>query len=505
MKIVTAEVMRGIDKETIEKGYVSGVVLMERAGVGAAKEILNFAAGLHEKFRKQFVILCGKGNNGGDGYVIAKVLFEKGYDVKVLATTSLSDLVGDALYHAKLLPTEVMLEEFTEETSFESGQILVDCLLGTGLSKSLREPYLKLVSKINKSGLPVVSVDIASGLNGTTGNICGDAVVADLTVAIGLPKIGYFSSGGAACTGVLKCIDIGFPKIIVDHFVAEGQIISSEDISGLFVRRSHSVHKYRCGNVAVIGGSKKYMGAVKLASAAAARAGAGMVSCFYPGSGEAPKLDSIISVGIEPCVDGNFHETAAEAIRESLAKVNTVVFGPGLIASASAKEMLAVMLRTDCRIVLDAGALSLVADLHKLISASENDIVLTPHSGEIQRLGKILGLSGSDFEVAAEIVQRMGVFIVLKGQFSRIFKPDGTYVINSSGCSKLATAGSGDVLAGVIGAFSAEFNDFYKSVGAAVFVHGLAGDMTDKGIRGTVADDLVETLPEVLKSLSPYA
>ena len=267
MKIVTSEVMRKIDQETIERGFVSGSVLMERAGLAAVEEIFKFVERIHERFRKQFVVLCGKGNNGGDGYVIAKAMFDIGLKVKVLAVVPERDLQGDALYHAKLLPSGLSVEKLDGDVVFKHGQILIDCLLGTGLSNNLTEPYLSIVSKVNASGLPVISIDIASGLNGTTGEICGDAVLADLTVGIGLPKTGYFTVEGASCTGVLKCVDIGFPREVIDGYAAEGLLISYEEVSGLFLRRPHNSHKYRCGNVAIIGGSKNYMGAVKLASA----------------------------------------------------------------------------------------------------------------------------------------------------------------------------------------------------------------------------------------------
>ena len=499
MKIVTSEVMREIDRMTIDCGFVKGEVLMERAGVEAAKVVVNYLSGFHQNFKETLVILCGKGNNGGDGYVIAKELHEQGYSVEVWPLCSKGELKGDAFYHAKQLPEDIPVSIPKNPFSFKKGQVLIDCLLGTGLKSILEEPFLSIIKVINQSDLPVIAIDIPSGLNGSSGESCGEAVVADLTIGIGLPKAGYFTGQGPGCTGQLVCVDIGFPEDVVAKFEGSGEMIDSLTVSELFCRRPHDTHKYRCGNVVVIGGSHKYMGAVALTTSAAARSGAGMVTCIHPDRHLPINLKSIISVATD------FSLPDINNIMDSLTKANTIVFGPGIVASDGSRAIFLELLNSGKRLVIDAGALSFIPDFEKEIQSCTAKIVLTPHVGELRRLSKALGISGTDAEIAGSVASRLKVCLVLKGQFTKVFNHDGSFSINSSGSSKLATAGSGDVLAGILGSFTAEFEDFYKSVCAAVYVHGLTAEYTGKGMRGTVADDLVESIPDVLQSLSPFA
>jgi ADP-dependent NAD(P)H-hydrate dehydratase / NAD(P)H-hydrate epimerase len=504
MKIVTSEVMRRIDELTISDGYVTGQTLMNRAGEESAQVIVSFLHDFHENFKKNITVICGKGNNGGDGYVIARKLFELGFSVKIFSLCAQEELSGDALYFAQKIPSEIAVCRFLDDVTFELGDVIIDCLLGTGLKADLRPVYISIIEKVNASPCLVVSIDTASGLNGTSGEIHGLAVLADLTIAIGLPKCGYFLSKGPAHTGRLRCVDIGFPRQVVDGFLSKFEMIDEKYIIRQFPRRAHGSHKYTCGNVLVLGGSKNYKGAVTLSARAAARSGAGMVTCAFPGLPPTCTMNSLILMSLEAAASGSLCEESLAEIRDLLKKNLTVVVGPGMLGGESERCILEEVFFSLKPVVVDAGGLMQLHHFEGVLKCRESPVVLTPHTGELRRVAESLNLLGEDEELAQELSLRLNAIVVLKGQFTRIYCPDKSVLINSSGCASLATAGSGDVLAGIIGAFISDCSDVKLAVAAAVYVHGLLGECTGNGLRGTVADDFVELLPSVLKSLSPF-
>jgi len=504
MKIISSDTMREIDRKTITGGFVSGRLLMRRAGEGAAEEIIKFAAGLHRNFNRRFVIMCGKGNNGGDGFVIARALFERGFEVALFSVCPTDNFIGDSHFHASLLPKQLSVDLLTSDFRFQEGEIIIDCLLGTGLKSELREPYLSLVHKINNSNLPVVSVDIASGLNGNCGAVLGAAVKADLTITIGLPKTGLFEQEGPRYTGRLRCIDIGFPQHVIDEFEWQYRLVLESEIKKNFKRREHDSHKYECGNVLVVGGSRNYNGAPMLAAAAAARCGAGMVSVISPGKTLVNGAHSLIRIPFAESKEGNFTPQAAEEIERHLEKPGVVVVGPGMTGADEELPLLRKIFSSSKKLVVDAGALTHLIQNPELLRR-QAPVVLTPHTGELARLCQGLGFGNTLWEGARELAKTYTCTVLIKGQFSRIISPCGAESVNSSGSVALATAGSGDVLAGMVGAFASEFSCFRTAVETAVFVHGFVGECSSKGTRGLIADDLVEELPRVLQSLSPFA
>jgi NAD(P)H-hydrate epimerase len=502
MKIVSSAVMREIDRLTIEGGLVPGFILMERAGQGAAVVILNFALSLHEKFRRRYVILCGKGNNGGDGYVIARELSKSGYAVQLLSVCAVDELPADARAHAKLLPGEVEFLPDAESWQPRKGDLLIDCLLGTGLKSALREPYISLVKKINESGCAVAAVDIASGLQGDTGEILGVAVRADFTATIGLPKKGLFCKDGPAYTGRLRCIDIGFPEEIIARFPGAGQLITEVDAAAVLARRNSAVHKYQCGYVLVVGGSRNYSGAPLLAAEAAARAGAGMVSVATPGPLQRSCLNSLIHFPLSADANGAFSLQSAGEVDPFMEKPAVVVVGPGMTGGSTERALIEKIFASEKIIVADAGALLHIAGKPSLLRRRAQT-VLTPHAGELKRLCAAARIECGP-QAAAMLAKKWGCTVLEKGQFSRLHFADGRSQVNSSGSVALATAGSGDVLAGVMGALVSESGDFEGALAAAVFAHGLCGERSRKGARGAVADDFVDLLPAILQELSPF-
>ena len=497
MRIITSDTMRSIDHKTISEGHVEGRILMERAGIGAVKELLKYAALLNEKFCERFVILCGKGNNGGDGYVMAKALMEQGKRVKILSVCPLKELRGDALYHAELIADKVDFE-LIDEPGFASGDFIVDCLLGTGLNSDVKEPYSSIIKSVNESGCPVASLDIASGLNGNDGSVHGIAVKADITLTIGFPKTGLLLGDGPEYTGRLKCIDIGFPDEIAKQFPHEGEMICEHELRKIFSRRSPSSHKYNFGNVLVIGGSRNYGGAPFLTGGAAARSGAGMVSVYYPDSVSASGADSLIKIPGPSSKEGCFAKKAALEVRNHFKKKDIIVIGPGMTGDREELYILETVMKSDMPVLADAGALNLLSENSDLFKR-ESLTVITPHAGELKKL-----LEGTGLKSARELAEKFKILVLEKGQFSELFTADGKSVRNSTGCNALATAGSGDVLAGITGAFISWNKDFFEAVISAMAVHGLCGEYSPNGVYGSLADDFIERIPFVLKSLSPH-
>ena len=498
MRIVTSDTMRSIDHKTISEGHVEGRILMERAGVGAACEILNYAELLNKNFSSRFVIVCGKGNNGGDGYVVAQSLIEKGREVKILSVCPVNDLKGDALYHANRIDEQVSFELIDKDISFEQGDFIIDCLLGTGLSSDVKEPYRSVINSINESGCPVAALDIASGLNGNDGFIQGVAVKADITLTIGFPKTGLLKNDGPEYTGRLKCIDIGFPEEIAKEFPAEGEMVCEHELRKVFTRRAASSHKYEFGNVLVVGGSKNYGGAPFLAGGAAARAGSGMVSIYYPDSVFPSGADSLIKISADSSNSGCFAKKAALDIRPHFNKKDVVIIGPGMTGEKDELFILESVMKSELAVVADAGALSLLAHNSDLLKRKALT-VLKPHTGELKRV-----LCGTGLSSACELAKKYKVFVLVKGQFSKLFTPEGECITNSTGCNSLATAGSGDVLAGIIGAFLSWNKNLQEAISSAIAVHGLCGEISGNGVYGSIADDFISLIPEIMKGLSPY-
>ena len=498
MRIITSDTMRSIDHKTISEGHVEGRILMERAGVGAAKEILRYSSLLNQNFSQRFVIVCGKGNNGGDGYVIAKYLSDQGKEVAIFSVCKVEDLKGDALHHAKLIPDELDFELVDGEVSFQTGDFIVDCLLGTGLSSDVKDPYYSIIKSINESPCPVASLDIASGLNGNDGKVQGIAVKADITLTVGFPKTGLLKNEGPEYTGRLKCIDIGFPEEIAAEFPMEGEMICEHELRKVFQRRHASSHKYQFGNVLVVGGSKNYGGAPFLASSAAARSGAGMVSVIYPQSVHSSGPSSLIKIPMPSTEQGVFSKKAALEIRNYLNKKDALVIGPGMVGEPEELFILETAMKSEIPVVADAGALSLLA-ANEILLKRETLTVLTPHTGELKKL-----LKGLNLESAKDLAEKFEIYVLVKGQFSELYTPEGECITNSTGCNALATAGSGDVLAGIIAAFISWNQDFKEAISAAIAVHGLCGEASPNGVYSSIADDFIEGIPKVLKSLSPY-
>jgi len=540
MKVVSVSQMRKLDERTIQEAEVPGNLLMEKAGFGAGKKILDYLTNIDFSHIKRLILLAGKGNNGGDIYVIAKFIYDalqanyfsemysknlphklynnyipvydSSIDILIYSICPVTELKGDAKYHAELLPKEVSVnvKAVLDTEDFCKGDIIIDGLLGTGFNGSLRKFYGNWISTVNCVNLPTIAIDIPSGLNGDTGIVSENAIKSDLTITIAQPKTGLLIGQGPEYCGLLKVMDIGVPKQYVDEIYSELSLFTEADAYPMISRLPIDCHKKTLGSVLVIGGSSLYPGAPFLAAKAALRSGAGLVTVAVPESSGIINngVLSIITRKIPDSGTGFFTEKSIAELKTLAELASSIIIGPGMSDHESCIGIITEILTLDKTIIFDADALNIIAKYPEIFNPNPK-YIFTPHPGEAKRLFKWFGLNTIVKEdrilQVKSLADKLGGTVVLKGNRTIIGSYTGRLSINGSGCQALATAGSGDVLTGIIGANSVGGVNLFDKVCLSVFVHGLAAEIGNKGMRGLIADDLVEMIPLVLKQLSPFA
>ncbi|WP_421950322.1 NAD(P)H-hydrate dehydratase [Pelagibacterium sp.] len=486
--LLTPRQMAMTDRLAVESG-VNSLSLMESAGQAVAYEV-------GRRFPLQPVlVLCGPGNNGGDGFVVARLLSERGWPVRVGLTCSKSDLDGDAAMMARMWGGTI--ETAAPGMCHDFG-IIVDALLGAGLSRDVEGELAELVAAINESGAQVVAVDMPSGIDGETGAVRGVAVEADLTVTFFRHKPGHLLLPGGALCGELLLADIGIP----DSVLSEIDINLYENDPRLWTLpvRKMDGHKFDAGHCVVVSGDALHTGAARLSALGAARSGAGLVT--IAGEREALLVHAVHLTAIMLAEAGD-----AGALGELLEdrRKNTLVIGPGAGIGKSTREMVLVALKSEARLVLDADVLTSFADQSDALFAAigkrkPESVVLTPHAGEFKRLfGEI---EGAKTDMAMAAAERSGAIVLLKGSDTVIAHPQGRGVVNTTGTPLLATAGAGDVLAGLIGGFLAQGMDSFEAACAGAYIHGRAAQRFGK--PGMMADDLPDMIPCVLGDIASF-
>jgi hydroxyethylthiazole kinase-like uncharacterized protein yjeF len=515
MKLVRVKTMQELDRRTMALG-TPGEVLMERAGIGAAREILDAVEnrwGDHHV--RRFAVIAGHGNNGGDGYVVARYLHEHtDRAVTVYATCEIEELKGDALTHARALPSgveRVVCGDSIPAAAFQARTLVVDALLGTGITGPLRPPYDKFIQQINDSGLPVAALDIPSGLNGDNGEIAGAAAMADLTLTMGLPKLGLLTGGGPEYCGQLRIIDLGMPPELISEASGCGEAITANDVRPLLARRPPGGHKGTFGHVLTVGGSLQYTGAPVLCAAAALRSGCGLSTLLVPTPvrrliGNPPFALIMRTAGREE--RGFFSADCGDAVTAAAESADAVALGPGIGRQQEVRAMVQHCLQLARPLVIDADGLRHLASLQELCARSA-PTVLTPHPGELRALSQALGLGPVEnendrIECASRLARTTGAFTVLKGLATVCAAPDGRTAINASGSNALATGGTGDVLTGMIASLLAQGMAPWDACCAGVFIHGLAADLGACGRRSLIADDVLHLIGAAFKTLSPF-
>ncbi|MGB5156792.1 NAD(P)H-hydrate dehydratase [Desulfobacterium sp. N47] len=507
MYIVTAGEMQQMDKSTIDFG-LPGRVLMENAGCGATQIFLDRFC---KKGSEKVGILAGRGNNGGDGFVIARRLARKGIDVNVYLLSKTSLVKGDALENLKLLyPLQIPVFEITGSKSFITNQdfmqnrdIWVDAIFGTGLKSNIEGIIKDVIIYVNSLDKPVFAVDIASGIDSDNGQMHGECIHAELTATFGYAKLGHYLYPGARCSGEIEIVDIGIPSFIADKIAPKQGLLTHERISSILEPRRKDAHKGSTGHVFVIGGSPGKTGAVSMTAMAAMRAGAGLVTLGVPKSLhcviESATLE-VMSCPLSENSEGFLSESSFDSVMHNVAGKKCIALGPGLGTDPSTKKLLIRILReVQIPVVLDADGLNLLAGQTDELKKLKTPAVLTPHPGEMSRLtGKSIAQIQSNRVVCArEFATEHNVHLVLKGAGTVIAHPDGRVFINSTGNSGMASGGMGDVLTGIIAGFIAQNYTAEDAAKLGVYLHGAAGDALSESIGpfGYLASDMLKILP----------
>ena len=509
IKVATAKEIQNIDRVTINKFGIAGAVLMERAGLSVVDKINALYPD------KRIAVLCGGGNNGGDGFVIARELHNQGRKVEVFITSGPAKLKGDAKTNydiAKKFGVPVFPANKFLRSRFSAHYLIVDALLGTGLSKAVQGHLSNVIKKANKLSCPVMAVDISSGISSDTGQVMGTAIKANTTVTFGLPKRGHLVYPGAEYTGQLFIEDIGFPRFLLDSEKIRINLFRSDDASAIIPARPKSSHKDTFGHVLLVAGSRGKTGAALMAARACLKSGAGLVTIGTAETVVNSLQSRVTEEMILPLDDkgnGTISYKAAGSIMNFLkARGDVLVIGPGLSIDNEITKLVAeVITHSNVPVVIDADGLNAIAGKTGVLKKCKAPVILTPHPGEMSRLEGPKAEADKDGQDritrALSFSGKTKTYLVLKGVPTVTATPDGEAFINSSGNPGMATAGTGDVLTGIIASFLAQGLSPADASALGVYMHGYAGDIVadKKGQQSMVASDIINELPGVFRSI----
>lgn len=485
--LLTPAEMARADQLAGEAG-VSSFTLMQRAGEAVAQAAAQLAS------RAGILILCGPGNNGGDGLVAAQILRERGHSVRVALLGPAEALCGDAGRAAKEWGGPI---DDAQSVSFEPADLIVDALFGAGLARDLTGAALDLVSRLGTVKTPVLAVDLPSGIDGASGQVRGVAVKAQWTVTFVRRKPGHLLLPGRTHCGVVEVADIGMPPEVIASIRSEIAVNAPSAWQAALPRLEAGTHKYRRGHAVVVSGGIESSGAARMAARACLRIGAGLVTVACPSDALSVQAAALEAVMVRKA-DG------VEGLASLLAdtRKNAVLLGPGLGVGAETRERVLGALDGERHVVLDADALTSFADdadsLFMAIQAGRGAVVLTPHEGEFLRLFPDFGVPASKLDRARQAASRSGAVLIYKGADSTVAAPDGRATIAENAPPFLATAGAGDVLAGMVTGLMAQAMPAFEAASAAVWLHGEAALKFGPGL---VAEDIELTLPRVLTAL----
>ncbi len=518
MLLVTAEEMRLLDRATIEGGHASGEALMERAGAGVV-EAMERRYGPTLGLR--VLVLCGTGNNGGDGLVAARHLRARGAEVHVGVLGDHTRVRGEALVHLdRLTATGITVASIADEDELErlvasrdEWDLALDALLGTGARgepEGLLAAAVQVLRRLDDGGTHVIALDLPTGVHADTGEIARRAVRADLTVTFGCPKRGHFLYPGRAFVGALEVVDIGLATGALAATPTPVSLATATAMAALLPARDPRAHKSSVGRVLVVGGSVGLTGAVALAARAALRAGAGYVQAAIPSSLNdvlEVKLTEEMTLPMPETAERTLAIAALEPLLARAAQADVIALGPGLSRHREAAELARrVVAECDRPLVIDADGLNAFEGHTDALMRTPGARVLTPHLGEMRRLtGVDPGtLEARRIDAAREWAQRWRSVVVLKGAPTVTASPEGQATVNPTGNPGMATAGMGDVLTGAIAALIAQGLAPYDAARLGVYAHGMAGDLAagEMGQYGLAAGDALESLPLALLALA---
>ena len=504
MKLITSAEMKALDRQATEQAGILSTALM----LNAAAHIVDTAKSIMGN-NPRVAVFCGSGNNGGDGIAAAGILLEEGHEVQVFLVTGREKMSEDAQeMEGRLIEAGGSLSSFNPECPdmiayAASCGVIIDAIFGIGLNAELRGKPLAAVKLINRLGVPVLSVDIATGVEADTGKIFGVAVQAFCTVTFTLPKPGNFIGKGGNASGRVKVVDIGIPKTLIDRVHSQSYIITQANVS--LPPRRRDLHKGAAGKLLLIGGSVGYTGALPLAAFGALRTGAGLVFMGVPESIYAiTAVNALEAMPFPlPCTRGRLNMRALPIILNHMAGCDALLIGPGLGQGEETEALVAALVRASkIPVILDADGLNAISQNIHVLDEARAPIILTPHDGEFARLGGDL-THGHRLQEARAFSNRWGCSLVLKGPGTITAFPEGTVCVNTTGNPGMATGGSGDVLSGMITALVGQGLPFSKAVYISVWAHGRAGDLAASrlGQYSMLPSDMLDDLPEVLQSI----
>jgi len=522
MKLANPDQMKRIDQLAINKYKIPGVILMETAAQRVAEKAREMLG--ESLINKKTVIIAGKGNNGGDAFAAARHLHQWGCPVTVVSLVPKEQIKGDPeIYVAILEQLGVNVNYLYSEDDlpiFEKltgeADLVIDGIFGTGIYGDISGFTAKAITTLNNSTARVLSIDIPSGINGRTGQVCGLAVKADETVTFALPKPGLFQYPGAEYAGNVSVADIGIPPDAVNEENPNGRLIDCGTVARYLPKRPADGHKGTFGKLLVISGSAGMSGSGTLAARAAFKTGSGLVYLAVPKS-----IAFIYNVTIPEAItlqmqddDGLIMPENLETLKNVSNTMDAVVIGPGLSAKPQVSRWVGNFI-AECRkpVVIDADALNVIAGQPHVFLERKAPTVITPHPGEFSRLTGLFveNIQKNRIDEALSFSSKYNITVVLKGAGTVIANPSGEYFINSTGHPGMAVAGSGDVLAGIIGSLIGQGVNHEKACVIGVFIHGRCGEMLarfNSGQSGFLAGELCGLIPkvtaEIVKDVQAY-
>ena len=515
MRVLNTRQMRDADRRTIEEIGIPSIVLMENAGRQA---VAAMEAAYDDLATSQVGVLCGRGNNGGDGFVVARTLVQRGVDVGVFLLGSVSEISGDARINLEVLGRiGLTVVEITTAQEWElhfteisECDVVVDAILGTGFRGQLSGLLETVVADVNALGVPIVSIDLPTGVSADTHVVDGTAIEASMTVTLGAPKIPLVFPPADSHGGDLVIADIGIPYPVFEELDGEYlEILTRERMREIVPARVADSHKGDFGRVLVVAGSNGRTGAAHLSAVGALRSGAGLVTIATPRSCVpviAAMAPEYMTEGLDETASGTIDYGAIDRVLDI--KADVIAVGPGLGQAPSTSAFVHALLeRAGVPLVLDADALNaFVGEPERLMGRDGVDVIITPHPGEMARLlnTSIEKVQSDRLKHAREFAAAHKVHVVLKGHRTVIAGPDGRTFVNLTGNAGMATGGTGDLLTGMLAAWFAQLLDAEAACRLAVYLHGTAGDLAeaDEGEVALIATDIAARLGDAVLELT---
>ena len=509
MKACYASEMRAVDKAATEKGGIPSIILMENAALACVNELKKDFGSLKQK---RIAIFCGKGNNGGDGFAIARHLHNAGAIVSVYLVCG-NEFKGDAKINfdiIKKMDINIDIISDTENLRYivRANEIIIDAIYGTGIHGSVTGLSYDVINEINENSRYTLCVDVPSGINSDSGEVCGICIKADKTVTFAAYKVGMLLFPAADFTGEVTVADISIPDYIIEEEGISINVTDKAFVRSNFPKREKNSQKGDYGKVLVIAGSEGLSGAAYLSSQSAVISGSGLVTLALPeciAPAMEAKTTEVMTLSVDS-ISGHISSSASKRILEAMERADAVLIGPGLGRSRDAQMIVMNVLKNaTVPVIIDADGINAAAKVIDAVKDCECPLIFTPHAVEMSRL---TGLEKDYIEenrlsVSKEFAEEYGATVILKGHHTVVTAPDGEQYINITGNQGLATGGSGDVLAGIAASLAARGINEAAAAAMAVYIHGLAGDISMEkfGMESVTATKVMENISDALKIL----